>query len=214
MNRALLFCVVPLIGFTLIASRALAEEGKPGPWKVIFDGKSLDGWKANERPEGWTIEDGVLVGRGPRTHLFYVAEDVKDFELNANAMISTGGNSGIYFHVKFHEPGWFYDGHEVQIDNTHADPMRTGSLWAVVKLHESPVKDNEWFHMNIRVQGRNVQVRLNGKLVVDYDEPAGIPGPRRISHGYFALQQHDPSGVARFRNVMFRRLPPAGTPGK
>jgi hypothetical protein len=57
-------------------------------------------------------------------------------------------------------------------------------------------------------------VLLVGLTVVDYDEPAGIPAERRISHGYFALQQHDPSGVARFRNVMYRRLPPVQTPGQ
>jgi hypothetical protein len=208
MNRALTTSVVLFAVLAMVASRSLADDAGAGPWKVIFDGKSLKGWKANEHPEGWTIEDGVLVGRGPRTHLFYLADDVKDFELKADAKISKGGNSGIYFHVKFHEPGWFYDGHEVQIDNTHADPVRTGSLWAVVKLHESPVKDDEWFRMHVRVQGRNAMVWINDKLVVDYDEPAGIPGPRRISHGYFALQQHDPSGVARFRNVMYRTLPP------
>ena len=158
----------------MVASRSLADDAGAGPWKVIFDGKSLKGWKANEHPEGWTIEDGVLVGRGPRTHLFYLADDVKDFELKADAKISKGGNSGIYFHVKFHEPGWFYDGHEVQIDNTHADPVRTGSLWAVAKLHESPVKDDEWFRMHVRVQGRNAMVWINDKLVVDYDD-GGIP---------------------------------------
>jgi hypothetical protein len=214
MNRANLACVVFLIGLTVVASESSADEGGQGAWKVVFDGKSLAGWKANEHPEDWTIEDGVLVGRGPRSHLFYVAEEVRDFELKAEAMISRGGNSGIYFHVKFHEPGWFYDGHEVQINNTHADPVRTGSLWGVVKLHESPAKDNEWFRVNVRVQGRNVMVRINDKLVVDYDEPAGIPGPRHVGKGYFALQQHDPTGVVRFRNIMFKPLPPAAATGK
>jgi hypothetical protein len=64
-------------------------------------------------------------------------EQLKDFELKSEVMINEGGNSGIYFHIKYHEDGWFYDGHEAQINNTHGDPVKTGSLWAVVKLYES-----------------------------------------------------------------------------
>jgi hypothetical protein len=191
-----------------------AQENKGEDWKAIFNGKSLDGWKANESPESWSIQDGVLVGRGPRSHLFYVTEQVKDFELKADAMINHGGNSGIYFHVKFHEPGWFMDGHEVQINNSHVDPVRTGSLWNVILLHESPVKDDTWFTVHISVQGKHVVVRINDKITVDYLEPEGIPGERRIGKGYIALQQHDPGSIVHFRNIMLKLPAPAGAVGK
>ena len=189
------------------------QEDQGEKWKAIFDGKTLDGWKANEGPE-LDREDGVLVGHGPRSHLFYTAEEVKDFELKADAMINHGGNSGIYFHVKLHDPGWFYDGHEVQINNTHVDPVRTGSLWHVVQFYDSPVKDDQWFTVHIRVQGKTARVWINGKMIVEYLEPEGITGERKIGKGYIALQEHDPGTTVRFRNIMLKRLPPATTPNK
>jgi hypothetical protein len=209
MHRLFAALVLALIGLAFAATAALADEGQEGPWTSLFDGKSLVGWKVNEHPESWSVQDGVIVGHGPTSHLFYTVREFKDFELKADAMINHGGNSGIYFHVKFHGPGWFYDGHEVQINNTHADPVRTGSLWNVVLLHDSPVKDDEWFAMHVRVQGKHATVWLNDKMVVDYLEPAGIPGERRISKGYFALQQHDPGTLVHFRNIQVRELAPA-----
>ncbi len=176
-------------------------------WQSLFDGKTLEGWQANEHPENWTVEDGAIVGRGERSHLYYQREQFKNFELQSDVMINQGGNSGIYLHIAYHPEGWFFDGHEVQINNSHADPVRTGSLWGVVKLYETPVKDNEWFTVHIQVKDQNIVVKVNDKIVVDYTEPEGITGPRRLSQGYIALQQHDPGSSARFRNIKVKRLP-------
>jgi hypothetical protein len=204
--------------FTMIALIASAicvhAQQIESDWKSIFDGKTLDGWKPNESPESWSVQDGVLVGHGPRSHLYYTTEEVKDFELKADAMINHGGNSGIYFHIKQHGPDWFYDGHEVQINNTHVDPVRTGSLWRVVQFYDSPVKDDQWFNVHIRVQGKTARVWINDKLIVEYLEPDGITGERKISQGHIALQQHDPNSKVCFRNIMLKKLPPAATPNK
>ena len=54
------------ISVALCASAPLfAQE-----WIPLQDGKSLAGWKAAERPESWTVEDGVFVSGGERAHLF------------------------------------------------------------------------------------------------------------------------------------------------
>lgn len=214
MRRLTSSLALALTGLAFAAVGTLAQECQDANWKTIFNGKSLDGWKANESPESWSVQDGVLVGHGPRSHLFYTAEEVQDFELQADVMINHGGNSGIYFHVKLHEPGWFFDGHEVQINNSHVDPVRTGSLWHVVQLYDSPVKDDEWFNVHIRVQGKTALVQINDKTVVEYLEPEGITGERKIGKGLLALQQHDPGSMVRFRNIMLKKLPPAAAPTK
>jgi hypothetical protein len=64
-----------------------------------------------------------------------------------------------------------------------------GSLWGVIKLYDSPVKDNQWFTVHIIV-------KVNGKIVIDYTEPEGTTAARRIGKGYFALQQHAPIPAA------------------
>ena len=81
------------------------------------------------------------------------------------------------------------------------------------------MQDNEWFKIHTAVRGKNIQVRLNGILVVDYVEPTPpvIPaGPERercLDHGTFALQCHNDGSYARFRRVRVRPLPEdAATP--
>jgi hypothetical protein len=91
--------------------------------------------------------------------------------------------------------------------NSHVDPVKTGSLWRVVKLYETPVQGNAWSTVRILVKGQNIVVRVNGKIVADYTEPQGATGPRRLGKGYFALQQHDPGSSVRYRNIKIRRLP-------
>jgi hypothetical protein len=200
MRKAILPAMLLLV---LVAPCILVAD----EWVTMFDGKTLGDWKPNERPENWIVEDGVIVGRGERSHLYYMAREFKNFEFQADVMINEGGNSGIYFHIQHHKDGWFFDGHEVQINNSHADPVRTGSLWGVVKLYDSPVKDDQWFTVNITVKDQNVVVKVNGKIVIDYTEPEGATSERRIGKGYFALQQHDPGSSVRFRNLKVKALP-------
>ena len=130
-------CLTAVLGLTLlIPCLAVAETGADG-WQSLFDGKTLTGWQPNERPENWTIEDAAIVGHGERSHLYYMGEQFKNFEFQTEAKINEGGNSGIYLHIEHHPEGWFFDGHEVQINSSHADPVRTGSLWGVAKLTDT-----------------------------------------------------------------------------
>jgi hypothetical protein len=55
----------------LFSGAVRAQDASDG-WKSMFDGKTLTGWKASEKPENWTVEEGCIVGRGDRSHLFYI----------------------------------------------------------------------------------------------------------------------------------------------
>ncbi len=172
-----------------------AEEG----WIVLFDGKTLDGWKASERPENWTVEDGAIVGRGARSHLFYLKRKFRDFEFKAEVMINPGGNSGMYFRTQW-GPGW-PKGYEAQVNNTHRDPRKTGSLYGFVDVRKQLVKDNQWFTQHVTVRGNHIVIRVNGKVVVDFVDPKNT-----YREGYIALQQHDPGSVVRYRKIMVKPL--------
>ena len=95
-----------LIGLATLSTltlNAAAEEG----WIDLFDGKTLNGWKASENTASWKVEDGCLVCAGPRSHLFYETDKpFKNFHLKAEVMTTPGSNAGIYFHTKFQETGW------------------------------------------------------------------------------------------------------------
>lgn len=197
-----LFCGVL---FSVFAS--CASETKDGGWKRIFDGKTLKGWKASERPGNWTVEDGAIVGRGARSHLFYVAEEFKNFEFKADVLTQPHTNSGIYFHTKYQKGGWPAYGYESQVNVTHPDPVKTGSLYGVVKVFSTPAKDNKWWTQTIIVRGKRIIIKIDGKTIFEYVEPEGVKGTRKLSKGLFALQQHDPGSVVRYKNIMVKRLP-------
>ncbi|MDA3865775.1 MAG: DUF1080 domain-containing protein, partial [Salinivirgaceae bacterium] len=89
-------------------------------WVELFNGKNLKGWKANENPGGFRVENGLLVCSGERGHLFYEGnKPFKNFELIAEIKTAPFANSGIFFHASPQEKGWLNKGYEVQVNNTY-----------------------------------------------------------------------------------------------
>lgn len=201
-----------LVALTLCISGATPAADEPG-FVSLFDGKSLDGWKINENPASWSIKDGAIVCKGERSHMFYVKDEkpFKDFELRVDVLTKPKANAGIYFHTKYQDKDWPKYGFEAQVNNSYPpDPQRTGSLYSVVKVFDTYVKDDEWYTETIIVKGRNIQIKINDKTVVDYTQPLGAqPNPdytRVIDEGTFALQCHDPGSEVHFKNIRVKRL--------
>lgn len=193
------------------------QSATAGDWITMFDGKSFDGWKKTENENSWKIEDGALMCDGERSHLFYVGNDqpFKDFEFECEVKTTPGSNAGIYFHTKLQDEGWPKYGYECQVNISHKDPKKSGSLYSVVNVSEEDLKgliqDNEWYTTKIRVQGRHIVISINDKVMVDYTEEAGKGSfsdkfERRLDEGTFALQAHDPQSKVYFRNLKVRRL--------
>lgn len=212
MKKVTLFCASLLILSVCSDLKAQKADG----WISLFDGKSLDGWKANENPATFTVEKGSLVVAGPRAHLFYMGpvgnHAFKNFEFKARVMTTPGSNSGMYFHTEYQDSGWPAKGYEVQVNNSHTDWRRTGSLYSIQDVRDVSTRDNEWFTQHIIVQGKRVTIKVNDKTVVEYTEPdslartAGTAG-RVISSGTFALQGHDPKSKVYYKEVMVKPLP-------
>jgi hypothetical protein len=203
-----------LLSLALFAAMATvrAADSEEG-FKPIMDGKTFNGWKiAEEKANSWKIEDGAFVAKGDRSHLFYVGDEqpFKDFELKVDVMTEPGSNGGIYFHTKFQESGWPKAGFECQVNVTHTDWKKTGSLYDIANLGVTPAQDNKWWTQHITVKGNKVTVKIDGKTVLEYNEPPGTqPGKdfmRKIGEGTFALQAHDPKSVVRFKNIRVKRL--------
>jgi hypothetical protein len=186
----------PLFLIGLLAAPVFSADG----WIKIFDGKSLQGWKASERPENWKVEDGAITGQGDRSHLFYMEQECENCEFKAEIKLNKGGNSGMYFRTKFME-GW-PDGYEAQVNNSHKDWRRTGSLYRFFDIKEQLVPDDTWWTQHIIAQGNHIIVKVNGKTVVDYRDEKNT-----YTKGYLALQQHDPGSRVQYRNLMMKKLP-------
>jgi len=212
MRKIIYWCSVP---FCLLLFTSFSFTPQDG-WVSLFDAKSLTGWKVGENANTFSVENGTIVAHGPTAHLFYDGgvhqHNFKNFEFKADVMTTPGSNSGIYFHTVYQDSSWPKKGYEVQVNNSHTDWRRTGSLYAVQDVKEVYVKDNEWFTEYFKVEGKHVIVKINDKTVVDYTEPdnvkrdAGSEG-RVISNGTVALQGHDPKSKVYFKNIMVKVLP-------
>lgn len=207
MRRTTLTAVLMgLLACTLVLRADEKEKKLEEGFESLFNGKDLTGWKANEKGE-WKVEDGCIITPPQRSHL-YSEKEFKNFEFRAEVMTTPGSNSGIYFRTKYEDEGFPSVGVESQVNTSHTDTIRNGSLYYLVKNPDPIVKDNEWFDYRIVVKGKHVQNWINGKAVADYEEPAEGEVKRRIPEkGVFALQGHDPKSVVKYRNIRVKALP-------
>ena len=170
------------------------------------------------------MTDGMLTANGPRSHLFYVGPinnaDFKNFELEAELTTQPDCNSGVFFHTTYQESGFPEKGFEVQVNNTahgegsYLERKKTGSLYGLRNMYKQLALDQTPFRLAVAVRGKNVQVRLNSQLLVDYVEPtppvipAGGEKYRFLDRGTFALQCHNDGSKAAFKSgACVRPLP-------
>ncbi len=216
------------------AAEAEAPAEKGDGFVELFNGENLDGWTiSKEAPESFVVTDGTLIVDGGKSHLFYSGDvegaDFKNFHLKVRAKTFPGANSGVYFHTEYQEEGWPSKGYECQVNATHKDPKKTGSLYGVKNItvpdpskdsqgpgdHDireaAPNADNEWFDYDIIVKGKQITIKVNGEVTVDYTEPEGGPNVknspgRKLSSGTFAIQAHDPDSVIHYERIAVKPL--------
>ena len=172
MKRILLTAIVLATTVVLPAAAADSEEG----FQPLMDGKTFDGWKmSEENQETWKVVDGAFVANGKTCHLFYVGDEkpFKNFDLKVEVMTEPNSNGGIYFHTKYQARSWPRAGFECQVNNTHSDWIKTGSLYGICNTGLTAAQDRKWWTQEIIVRGHSVTVLIDGKKVLQYVEPAG-----------------------------------------
>ena len=223
-----------LFGFAALAAAAdlntlTSAEQKDG-WKLIFDGKSLDGWRTYKEGgtigKGWIIEDGILkkqakIGGGDIMTVGTVPATA-DWELSWEWRIAKNGNNGIKYFITEARKGTL--GHEYQMldDEGHPDgkigPHRqTASFYDVLPpAKDKPLKPvGEWNLSRVVVKGNTVQHWLNGAKVLEYvlgsDEVKAAVAKSKFSKigdfgtkvtGHILLTDH--SDECWFRNLKLR----------
>ena len=139
--------------------------------------------------------------------------DYKNFRFRAEIKINDHGNSGMYFRAE--KKNSFTVGYECQINSTHGDPIKTGSIYTMVHLFDTsnPPQPDEWFTQEVEVQdvkfrGKDVtriRVSVNGKRLFEFND-----FDQTFKQGHFAFQQHDPGSKVSIRKVEVMELPASG----
>lgn len=204
------------IAFLLLAGFADADDG----FVPLFNGKDLSGWKRYDSPaDNWAVEDGLLVCTGKGGGWLGTEHHYANFILRLEYRIRPGGNSGVYLRAP--EKGHISRvGMEIQILDD-LDPryaaidfyQYTGSIYHVVPPTRRAGKPaGQWNEMEIRADGRQVAVILNGKRVVDADLDRCLkdpevakehPGLARAA-GRIGLQSH--TDRVEFRKLRLKEL--------
>jgi hypothetical protein len=225
-----MFFSVMLLGLTAGCTSPAVDDG----FIPIFNGKDLSGWTpAKEHPDSFSVKDGVLVANGGRSHLFYTGDvnggTFKNFRLRMDVKTFPDANGGVYFHTEYQDEGWPEKGYECQVNTSHRNLIKTGSLFGVVNIivpepgkkapmeginifrDASPSTDGEWFTYDIVVSGSEITTLVNGETMVEYKEPEGGPKhpkfkDRKLSEGTFAIQGHDPDSEVHYRNIRVKVL--------
>jgi len=188
--------------------------------KGVTEKKNADGkviafsaeTKAGKEFTLWRIEDGLIIGGGPASHLFTELE-AEDFHYRVEAKINDKGNSGQYFRTKF-GPG-FPAGYEAQINATGGDAIKTGSLYPdgrtklkdhrkdiAVVLDKATHKADEFFTQEVIAIGDTITISVNGQPTLK-----GWKDPNKThTKGHFALQGHDPGSIMTFKKVEYKPI--------
>lgn len=193
------------------ASAGMAAGRQDGEWVSLFDGKSMDGWEVvpfPDRDTKWEVKDGQLCGSGEASMLVCTKGPYKNFRFRAEVKINDKGNSGMYFRCT-RKPG-FTDGYEAQVNATHADPIKTGSLYTMVHLYKAPHKPDEFFTQEVECKDINyrgktvtaIKISVNGEVLYETLDANNL-----FQEGYFAFQQHDPGSKVCIRKVEVMPLP-------
>lgn len=235
-RHALLSLAIATLSLGLITARAadntLTDAEKAAGWKLLFDGKSLNGWsnfkKSTIKP-GWQVKDGTLACVDPHNAGDIVtAEKFGAFELQVDFKMAQGANSGIIYHVTEEGGAVWATGPEIQLeDNANAkDPQKCGWLYALYqpptdaktgKPLDTTKPAGEWNRLRVVISPDGSLHEMNGTKYVEYvigsedfnsrvkkSKFGSMPKFAKSGNGFLALQGDH--GEVAFKNIKIRPL--------
>jgi hypothetical protein len=200
----------------------LSDDEKSAGWKLLFDGKSADGWrgyKQPEPPEKWVVEDGALKGKGGGDLITEGQYD--NYELSLEWMLPKGGNSGIIYRCAETDGPSYITGPEIQVlDNMDTNSKNSaGSCYDLYPPTKDVLKPNgEWNSVKLVIKPDNhVEHWMNGEKICEYQigsddwneriaksKWAGAKEFGKVTKGHIALQDH--GNEVWYRNIKIREL--------
>jgi hypothetical protein len=205
---------------------ALTPKEKADGWILLFDGKTLDGWKTCDlQPSKTPVEDGAINPHGCGGYMMVNEKEWSDFVLSLDYKIAKGCNSGVFIRTfpltprAGHDVG--FNGIEVQVlDTAEAGYCDSGAIYDLVKpIHNAMKPAGEWNHLGVKCDKNIIEVTLNGEKVstMNLDEwtqpnrrPDGSEHKFDVAfkdhprHGYIGLQDH--GSPCWYKNIKIKPL--------
>lgn len=173
----------------------------------LFPSNSLDDWTAKGSAK-WSYQDDTLSGGQDgdpkRSGLLLSKAKYQDFDLSLDFKIDEHGkyNSGIYLRYHSKQKG---DRLQVNIGRGAADePV---GLYLNDWLDKGDAKDQfrkpkVWNSLRIKALGPHIQVWLNGRKIVDYQDAKRLAN--HLAPGHLAIQTYGAEGHAGW--IKFRKM--------
>lgn len=192
------------------------ETDKEPKYGTLFNGINLEGWQIIGTPGTWGVEDGILFTDGDGSGWLSTENRYDNFLIELEYRVLEGGNSGLFLRSP-REGNPAYEGLEIQILDDYADQYSdlkpwqfTGSIYfeeAASKRVTKPA--GEWQSLKVRAEGPEIQVTLNGELIVNtslinyMNNVPNHPGLLKRS-GFIGLQNH--GDRVEFRNIKISEI--------
>ena len=226
MRTAIGICTLFLASVASAADNELNAKEKSDGWRLLFDGKTLDGWMtSSEQPSKTPVEDGCINPHKSGGYMMVHKEMWENYVLSLDYKISKKCNSGVFIRTSSLKPrpgkDVGFNGIEVAIDDTYGtDYHDPGALYDLAKPTKQMQKPaGEWNHMVITCDGSKITIELNGEVVTkaDLDEfvkanvrPDGTAHKFDVAYkdhprkGYIGLQDH--GSPCWYKNIKLRVL--------
>jgi Domain of Unknown Function (DUF1080) len=224
--------IVSISSQAQVADNQLSTEEKQQGYKLLFDGKTMDGWHSyqHQPAQSWSVDSGVLHCKGSSANYGAITADLvtnamyENFDLNLDWKISPKGNSGILYMVTEDNPYSYLSGPEYQIidDKNFPEKIEDWQMTAAnYAMNPAPAARpnpvGEWNHARIVVNKGHVEHWLNGTKVVEYELYSDDWKKRKMvgkwkdvttyaqsKQGHITFQNH--GSEAWFKNIRIKKL--------
>jgi hypothetical protein len=193
---ALACCVWVGTSAALAQQQRLTEEQLREGWLQLFDGETLYGWQPTSDAD-WTVVDGSIRVTSGQPGFLITTSQFADYELHVEFLAPAETNSGIFLRTPLKPADPATDCYELNIAPEN-NPFPTGSFVGRQKASASEAPSDGWRSFDVRAEGGNFTVKLDGKPVLEY------AGESPISTGHIGLQLN--KGEVAFRNIRIRPL--------
>lgn len=205
-----------------VAPNTLSPGEKEAGWQLLFDGKSMDGWRKDLdplAPTGWGVNQGAMIRIDGSISTVRSVPEFDNFELSLEAAIPARGDGGIFIRAWDDSTAMYHRATELQLIDNWRNPdaqdpagMTGACAWLYPPIKDMSLPEDQFNLIRIVAQGPVVEHWMNGEQILRY-EIGTKDWQTRVSRSGFANKDkfgRAPRGYIGFQclggNVRYRTI--------